>query len=207
MDNAAILALARKEASSLGADEDKIVRYIQSIVISSTPAFFDILLQVLHVLGVKQKDAILVRLLRESREDLCKVHEECDWLRARVHAAEAEPLPKRQRCDNDAASADDDESPPVPASLPLEPGNIVEAVSRDGPSWYGVVDDRQPSVVRVLRLKGKRKVVVSPNGKVETVGSPIEFEWHEGAYLSKEDPSYLLAAPEVKVHASCPIVL
>ncbi len=198
MDNDAILVLARQEASSLGADEDKIVRFVQGTVISSTHAFFDILSQVLDVLGAKQKDAILVRLLRESREDLCKVHEECDWLRARVHAAEAEPLPKRQRCDNDAASADDGNSPPVPASLPLEPGNIVEAVSRDGPSWYAVVDDRSSRSVRVLPLKEQRSVVVTPNGKVETVGSPIEFEWHEGAYLSKEDPSYLLAAPEVK---------
>ena len=197
MENSRILTIAREEAAGLGADEDKIVRFVQGTIISSTPAFFDILLQVLDVLGVKQKDAILVRLLQESREDLCKVHEECDWLRARVHAAEAEPLPKRQRCDNDAASADD-ERPPVPASLPLEPGNIVEAVSRDGPSWYAVVDDRSPRSVRVLRLKEKHNVVVSPNGKVETVGIPIEFEWHEGAYLSKEDPSYLLAAPEVR---------
>lgn len=197
MENSRILTLAREEAADLNADEDKIVRFVQGTIISSTPAFFDILLQVLDVLGVKQKDAILARLLQESREDLCKVHAECDWLRARVHAAEAEPLPKRQRCDNDAASADD-ESPPVPASLPLEPGNIVEAVSRDGPSWYAVVDDRSPRSVRVLRLKEKHNVVVSSNGKVETVGSPIEFEWHEGAYLSKEDPSYLLAAPEVR---------
>lgn len=197
MENNRILTLAREEAADLNADEDKIVRFVQGTIISSTPAFFDILLQVLDVLGVKQKDAILARLLQESREDLCKVHAECDRLRARVHAAEAEPLPKRQRCDNDAASADD-ESPPVPASLPLEPGNIVEAVSRDGPSWYAVVDDRSPRSVRVLRLKEKHNVVVSSNGKVETVGSPIEFEWHEGAYLSKEDPSYLLAAPEVR---------
>lgn len=197
MENNRILTLAREEAAGLGADEDKIVRFVQGTIISSTPAFFDILLQVLDVLGVKQKDAILARLLQESREDLCKVHEECDRLRARVHAAEAEPLPKRQRCDNDAASADD-ESPPVPASIPLEPGNIVEAVSRDGPSWYAVVDDRSPRSVRVLCLKEKHNVVVSPNGKVETVGIPIEFEWHEGAYLSKEDPSYLLAAPEVR---------
>lgn len=201
MDNSRVLCLAREEASRLGANEDEIVRFIQGAMISSTPAFFDILLQVLDVLGVKQKDAILLKLLRDSREDLCKVHDVCDKLRARTNAAEAEPLPKRQRCDDDAASTDDDNEPQVPPSLPLEPGNIVQAMG-DGPSWYGIVDDRGRrdgrSIVLVLRLEENRNVtVVYPNGKVKTVGKPIEFEWHEGAYLSKEDQSYMLVAPTI----------